>query len=98
MLELAAKERGPGRILERQGRQRVEHGIATLVLPVIGLYTENGGDDLRWHAVTLLCLLQQLAMRAQELGAVDGTRLGDEDGPVAMPWQGLGRTCDGLER
>ena len=75
LLELAAKEPCPPRIIERQRGQRVDHAIRAGIAAVQRLHADDGDDDLRWNAEFTLRALQHSFVLAQERNtAVDSRR------------------------
>ena len=98
LAQLLAEEFGTRRVVEAQGRQRIEHAPATGVAAVEGFHADDRDDHLGRHAVFLLGTGQGLGMLVPEVHTLADARLGDEDRPVVLPRLDLlGRAGDRIE-
>ena len=89
LLQLAAKERGAARIIERQRRERVERPIAADVAPVERLDADDGDDDFRRHAKALLGAREIRRVRIPVRDAAVDARLRQELRRVLEPLRRL---------
>ncbi len=92
------KNSGARRVVEAQGRQRVDHPEIPGVTAKEGLDANDSHNELGWYAVFLLGTGQGRLVLAPEVHAPGDTRLGDEHRPVLAPLlDPLGGPGDGVK-
>ena len=93
--QFAAEEIAARRIVEGEGRQRVEHPVLAGDASVGGLAAQDGDDVLRRDARGSRDALQNLPVREPETHAIGDTLVGHEVRAVLPPGQhGFGGTRD----
>lgn len=96
--ELIREELGARRIVEREGRERIDDPVGPRQTPVVSLHPEDGGENLGRHARAHARSIELLAMRQPELRAFADAPLAEEDRPVLVPRLGLlGRLFHGFQ-
>ncbi|MNJ39330.1 hypothetical protein D3C77_342000 [compost metagenome] len=96
--QLLAEEFGARRVIEAQGRQRVDHPVVAGVAAKEGLDTDDRNDHLGRHAVFLLGAGQGGLMLAPEVDATGDPGVGEEHRAIVLPgFYPFGRTRDRIE-
>ena len=96
--QLLAEIAGARRVVERQGRERVDDAVTAGDAPVARLDTEHGDQVLRRYLVFNGDLVEQLFMFVPQLHAGIDALLRQHPGAVLPPLQRLlGRPADGID-
>ena len=83
--QFVAEEVGPGRVVERQGREGVEHPMGAHDPAKAGFDADDGHDVFRRHRKALLGGAQRRLVFGPEGNALIDAAVLDEDAPVLVP-------------